>query len=801
MQNSTLFALVLAAGVMTPDAALGQRPVELARGGPPRHFVAVQDSGTIVGTVKDKATGAPLSGAAIAVEGARWSATTDGAGRYRITGVEAGTYTIRARYIGYAPLSASVRVLAGGDQTVDFPLVKSVQKLDELVTTGTFTPTAVKALPTPMTVISAADIDALNPRRIDQVFRLFVPSAVAWDFGTNPEQTAFSARGAANLNPSSGTMKVYLDGIEVSDRTDAAIDPKSVDRIEVIRGPEAAAIYGSDAIGGVMQVFTKRGDPTLARPQVEAQAGLGVVQSPYGGYSGALRQEYSALIRGGAPAMSYTFGGGYTRTGDWVPDSKSSSPSAFGGMHLTQGRLSADISGRYYAQKTPESADPRLGDAWSFFATPFYRQYFNQEQSYGGRLAFDASRSWQHRLTLGVDRYSIDAHQTRPRLTSPADTLLFVFGRDQSKSSVAYNTTALFRLAPRVQAALTAGVDHYTLRTDQFLATGALQTTGTLPTVPGQPPQVSRDVVTNTGYLAQLQLDFAESLFLTAGLRAEENSSFGADLGTPVSPRVGAAYVRSFGFGTLKVRGSYGEAIHPPDPGQRDAHNFATNRQLANPLLGPERQSGWDTGVDLILGEQLSFSATYYHQIARDLITLVYPVVGSPDYQLQNVARVRNAGLELEGSFSRWGLRLKAQYAITHARVRELGPTYTGDLRVDDQVFLVPEHTGGISLTATPLHQTSIAIGVTYVGSWVNYDAFALFGCFGGTAPCRASNREYLKEYPSLTKVSLSVTHAINRTLSGFVAIDNLTNNDNFEASNTNPTFGRISTFGLRLLY
>jgi len=754
-----------------------------------------------VGTVTDKATGAPVTAAIVAVEGSTRSVTTNADGRYRITGVDAGTHTIRARRIGYAPRSASAAVIGGEELTVDFQLVKSAQRLDAVVTTGTLTPTAVRAIPTPVTVISAADIEALNARRIDQVYRQLVPSGVAWDFGTNPQQTALSARGAANLNPGSGTMKVYLDGIEISDRSDAAIDPKSVDRIEVIRGPQAAAIYGSDAIGGVMQVFTKRGDPTLARPQLDAQAALGVVQSPYPGYSGALRQDYSALVRGGAPGMSYSFGGGFTRTGDWVPDSKSSSPSAFSGIHLTQGRLSADLTARYFAQKTPESSDPRLGDAWSFFATPFYRQYFNQEQTYGGRLTFDASRSWQHRLTVGVDRFSIDAHQTRPRLTSPADTLLFVLDRNRNKSSVAYSTTALFTLAPRVQGAVTAGLDHYTLQADQAFATGAVQTTGTFTTVPGQPPQVSRDMVTNTGYLAQLQLDFRESLFLTGGLRAEENSGFGADLGTPVSPRVGAAYVRPFRFGTIKARGSYGEAIHPPDPGQRDARAFATNPQLVNPLLGPERQSGWDAGADFVLGERLSFSATYYHQIARDLIGPVYPVVGRLDYQFQNVGRVRNAGLELEGSLSRDWLRLNAQYAITRARVKELGPSYTGDLRVGDQLLLVPQHTGGISLAATPLRRTSIAIGMTYVGSWVNYNAFALFGCLGRTAPCRASNREYLKEYPSLTKVSLSVTHTINPMLSGFVAIDNLTNNDNFEANNTSPTLGRISTFGLRLLY
>jgi outer membrane receptor protein involved in Fe transport len=787
MRYSKAFALLFAAGVLTPESASGQ--------------MAAQDSGTIVGTVTDKATDSPLPGAVVSAEGAARNATTDDAGRYRLTGIEVGRRTIRARYIGYAPLSASVTVLAGGNDTVDFALVKSVQKLDELVTTGTFTPTAVKALPTPMTVISAADIDALNPRGIQQVFRQFVPSGVAWDLGTNPQQTSISARGAASLSSLNGTMKVYLDGIEVSDRNNAAIDPKSIDRIEVIRGPQAAAIYGSDAIGGVMQVFTKRGDSTLPRPQVEAQAALGVVQSPYGGYSGALRQDYSALIRGGTPAMSYSFGGGYIRTGDWVPDSKSSSPSAFGGIHLAQDHLSADLSGRYYAQKTPESFDPRIGEAWSFFATPFYREYFNQEQTYGARLTFDASSSWQHRLSIGVDRYSIDAHQTRPRLTFPGDTLLFVADEDRSKTSVAYNTTVQFTLAPTVHGAVTAGVDHYTIRQTNFFTQGAIQTTGSLVTAPGQEPQASRAVTTNTGYLAQLQLAFHEALFLTGGLRLEDNSSFGADLNTPVSPRVGASYVRPFSLGTIKVRGSYGEAINPPAPGQRDAHVFPTNRQLANPLLGPERQSGWDAGLDLILGEYLSFSATYYHQIARDLIALVRPVVGSLDGQYQNVGKVRNAGLELEGSYSRRWLRLSAQYAITRARVLELGPLYTGDLRIGDLVPVIPEHTGGISLTVTPLRQTSVAVGVTYFGSWMFTDVFALFACVGGTAPCRTSNRDYLTEYPRLVKASLAVRYAMTSRISGFVAIDNLTNNDNFEVSNLSPIVGRISTFGLRLLY
>lgn len=788
MRHSALLILMSAASLLAQEALPAQSTVATRR-----------DSATIVGTVTDRATAQPLSGVLVVVETTGRSATTNVAGRYRITGIATGAQTVIARRIGYAPLTDSITVNAVTERTVDLRLTQSAQQLDAVVTTGTVTPTAVRALPMPVTVISAEDIQASNPSRIDQLFRQFVPSGVAWDFGTNLEQTSLSARGAGSLSILTSTIKVFLDGIEITDRTNAPVDPKSIDRIEIIRGPQAAAIYGSDAIGGVMQIFTKRGDTSLARSHLESEAAAGIVQSPYAGYSGARRQEYSALLKGGAPTMTYSFGGSYTHTGDWMRDSKSSSPSAFGGVSLSQDRLRGDISARYYAQETPESFNSQLGEVWSFFATPFYRDYFNQEQTFGGRLTFDATSSWQHRLTVGVDRYSIDARQTRPRLTTPADTLLFVLAYDHSKSSVAYNTTALMDVAPRVHAAVTAGADYYVRRANDFLAFGAVQTTGTLTNAPGQPPQVIRNVTTNAGYFSQLQVEFDHSLFITGGVRVEDNSSFGVDVHRPVSPRAGAAYVHAFRLGTIKVRGSYGQAIRPPDAGQRDPVVFATNRQLANPLLGPERQSGWDSGADLFLGEQLSVSGTYYDQEARDLIASVPLADGTRDFRFQNIGRVRNTGLELEGHFSRGWLRLNAQYALTRARVQEVGSNYTGDLRVGDQVFLIPKHTGGISVSAQPRQRTQVTAGLTYLGSWKYYDFFAQYGCFGKTAPCRATQRDYLIDYPSLAKVSLSITQTINDGMSGFVAIDNLTNNQRFESLATNPVLGRITMFGVRL--
>ena len=54
-------------------------------------------------------------------------------------------------------------------------------------------------------------------------------------------------------------MKTYIDGIETAEVNSSAVDPSSIDHVEVIRGPEAATLYGADAIGGVIQIFTKRG--------------------------------------------------------------------------------------------------------------------------------------------------------------------------------------------------------------------------------------------------------------------------------------------------------------------------------------------------------------------------------------------------------------------------------------------------------------------------------------------------------------------------------------------------------------
>jgi outer membrane receptor protein involved in Fe transport len=766
----------------------------------------VPDSGAVTGRVTDAASGSPLAGATVHVEGTRLSATTDGAGRYRIGRVEVGTHALRARYIGYTPASASVEVRVGEEVAADFALAKAAQELNQVVVTGTIVPTEVKALPTPVSVISASDIAQQRPLTFLDVIRQGVPSVVAFHQpGAAPVQTFFSARGVSSLTGTS-PMKIFVDGIEATTFTQAPVDPNSIERIEVVRGPQASAIYGADAAGGVIQVFTKHGNPGLARPRIEAQAALGAAQTPYKGYGGVLRQNYTGSVQGGTANVSYNFGGGYTHLGDYVPTgelSRQASPSAYGGMRFTSGIITADLSARYLRNKLPAALNPIvLTTGYVPLSRPLYELDDYTNETYGSRITVQPTNWWWNQLTIGVDRRTHQGVQTQQRFTTPTDTLYAVSDGGSRKISVGYNASVSRRLGPPIGGSLTVGVDHYDQDATSFSTAQALSTEGTIETSPPGSFSNSRITITNTGYFAQAQLSIKEALFLTAGLRAEQNSTFGEALGTPLLPRLGLSFVQPVGNVTVKLRGSWGRAIRAPMPGQAFGTVTATQINLANSGLAPEQQQGWDAGVDLEFGSRASLSVTGYDQTAKDLIVYVQvATLPAPTYQYQNLGRVSNRGIELEGKLAIRPVQLRAQYGYVRSRIEEVGSNITSgdDLKVGDQPPGVPQHTAGAALTIVPSAGTTLTAGMTYLGGFTNPDAIILFRCLGGTGPCPA--RGFNTNYPGFTKFNAAFTQRLTRGLEGFVSVDNLANNEAYEANNLNPIIGRVMMVGLHLTY
>ena len=749
--------------------------------------------GTIAGRVTDKSRGDPLPGATVVLEGTRRSASTNSEGQYRIDEVEAGIYTVRARYIGYSLLSASVTVRAGEEATATFALEKSAQRLQDVVTAGTIVPTEVNALPTPVTIVTADDIQTQKLRRVDQVFRTSVPGAIAWELGRDDIVNSATVRGTNSLLLPSNGIKTYVDGVEAADDGWALVDVNSVERIEILRGPEASTIYGSGASGGVMQIFTKSGDLGSSRPQLEAQVSAGSVESPY---ASALDQTYAASIRGGAENVSYSFGGTYRHTGDWLPEYHLNAPSGYGAARLTQGPLTLGLSVRYAYKSVGQAVNPSLRAAgYPDFQPPADATLDGRNQAYGVNASYAPTTWWQHNVIVGFDRYFMDLYNTRPRDT---DSLYSsTVNQQQEKVSFRYNNSAHFAFSPALQGVLTTGVEYSRFNSSLFRVSDALNNVGTLiAQFPGNP---SRGIGSNTGYFAQTRLDLHDAVFVTLGIRAEQNSAFGKDYGTAVAPRAGLSVVHSFGSVTAKLRGSYGEALRPP----AYSTNIDQPGLRANPTLRPEEQWGSEVGFDLTFGSWASLGATYYNQITRDLIdyVLLDATTSPATFQLQNFGRIRNSGFELEGRLRTVGLDLAAHYSLTNSVVRNLAPEYGGDLRPGDRLLGVPKHTAGVTAAYALSNRTTVNAGMSYFGSWTNIDWLALAGVFYGGQEYRGSNRDYWIRYPSVTKLNAGLEQGVGQHVSLLISVENLTNNQRFEDTNISVIPGRRTTIGARLSY
>jgi outer membrane receptor protein involved in Fe transport len=252
----------------------------------------------------------------------------------------------------------------------------------------------------------------------------------------------------------------------------------------------------------------------------------------------------------------------------------------------------------------------------------------------------------------------------------------------------------------------------------------------------------------------------------------------------------------------VKVRGAYGRAIRVPPAGAGFGEISSTLIVQPNPLLSPERQGGWDGGVDLVFAGRGTLSVTGFDQTAKDLIAFL--LVGTsplPTFQYQNVGRVSNRGIEVAGTLTP-GPRftLKAQYGFVRSRVEELGPGITSEaqVQVGDPPLGVPAHTAGAAVTVTPLRGTTFNVGFSYLSSFRQLDILAQLRCFGGTGPCQSSPRGYIISYPGFVKVNASVAQRVTSYLDALLTVENLNNSEAHEYWNGYAVVGRLTMLGVR---
>jgi iron complex outermembrane receptor protein len=253
------------------------------------HAGRVVANGSVAGRVTDRKTGGALAGATVALEGTSHSATTASDGRYRIADVVPGTYTVRARYIGYAPGTASVNVSADQEATADFGLERSATKLEDVVTVQKREERLINT-PQSVSVLSSAELGKLGATQ----FRDFANTVPGLTFGTSGAGfNQISLRGVTAGLDISPTVGVYLDDVPYGSSTafaGAAQLPLDVglfdlDRIEVLRGPQGT-LYGASTMGGLVKYVSKQPDATSFG--VDAQAATSGTRDGGVSYSGAM---------------------------------------------------------------------------------------------------------------------------------------------------------------------------------------------------------------------------------------------------------------------------------------------------------------------------------------------------------------------------------------------------------------------------------------------------------------------------------------------------------------------------------
>ena len=238
-----------------------------------------QDHQTIKGVITDARNKEPLAGATIRLEGTTYATTADLQGAYTLNAtVKDGTYTLTISYTGYKPFTKTVTLDQKG-VTVSTALTVDALSLGEVVVTGTTVAVTKKQLGNAISTVSGKDLTRGLATSVDQALAGKVAGAEVSQNSGNPDGgISVRLRGNSTISGSSDPLYI-IDGVIVNNNSDQLIDlggytqnrladinPADIDHIEVIKGAAGAAIYGSRASNGVVQIFTKKGrsgEPTV----------------------------------------------------------------------------------------------------------------------------------------------------------------------------------------------------------------------------------------------------------------------------------------------------------------------------------------------------------------------------------------------------------------------------------------------------------------------------------------------------------------------------------------------------------
>ena len=237
-------------------------------------LLAAGGNGNISGTVRSSATGDPLPGTNILLTGTLLGAASDMGGEFRILNVPPGDYIVEVLNIGYQAIEQQITLHPDSVVTLDICLKAKAIRSPEIVVTGARR--AMRKIDSPVTIatISAEDVAFRNPATVEDI--------LPYESGVQMLDGQVSMRGSSGYARGAGSRVVVLvDGFPAMSYDNGtiywdAVPAQNIERIEILKGP-GSALYGSSAMGGVVNIITKLPDPGK---QTNVSFGGGIYSKP-----------------------------------------------------------------------------------------------------------------------------------------------------------------------------------------------------------------------------------------------------------------------------------------------------------------------------------------------------------------------------------------------------------------------------------------------------------------------------------------------------------------------------------------
>jgi vitamin B12 transporter len=659
-------------------------------------------------------------------------------------------------------LEASMTGFSPASSPCDSParLVLPVAPISEtVVVTPTRTEAPADQTGASVTAFTAADLEQRRVPLVADLLRSTPGAMLIRTGGAGTVTSLFVRGGESNYN------KVLLDGIPLNEPGGtfnfSNLTTDNLERIEIVRGAQSA-LFGSDAMASVVQLFTRRADRDAARPRVALSFEGGTFDTVRG----------SAAVSGASRAVDYSLGVSRFNTDNQVPNNRFENTTLSANLGVA---LGADATLRVIGRGELEHVGT---PGQAAFARPDLDAFFQRHDGVGG-VTFDQQltpRFRQHAAySLAVsDQQSTDLVADPPYTpTFNGHTAPFAF------SDFTFDTrTSLRRHHASYQADLrlttdpSAYGDHrVTMLGDWDGERAALEDR-----LAGTTTPASRN---NFGAAIQDQVLWART-FLTVGGRVEHNDSFG----TAVVPRGSIVYVArasSGRIGETRLKASAGLGIKEPTVIQ----SFSPSPFFkGNPDLQPERSRTVEAGVEQrFASDRARIEATWFDNRYRNLIATraTDPATFAAEYFNIGLTSARGAEIAIDIAPVRM-LRSRAGYTFLASEVLESTAPTNAVFQPGQWLFRRPRHSGFIGATLSWQRLTADVTGVL-VGHFVDSD-------FASLVPPIVSN-------PGYATWDGRIAVRVTQQLSVLVSIDNLTAASYMEPLGY-PALGRAARVGLR---